>query len=198
MPTMPETDPSVDRTDERLRLANPTVDDGAALWRIARDSRVLDVNSPYAYLLWCRDFAATSAVARLGDDEQIVGFVTGYVRPDDPEVVMVWQVAVDAAARGHGVAGALLDRVFADARRRDPAVAYLETTITDDNAASRALFSAFAARHGTELVREPLFTEDHFPTGSGDEHAAGGHAAGGHAAELLHRIGPIPHPHREL
>lgn len=167
--------------DDAPHATNPTVDDGAAMWRIARDSQVLDVNSPYAYLLWCRDFAATSAVARLGDDDTVVGFVTGYLRPDDRSVVMVWQVAVDAAARGHGVAGALLDRMFDDARRREPAVAYLETTITDDNTASRALFAAFAARHGAGLVRSPLFEAQHFPDDSGD----------GHAAEVLHRIGPI-------
>lgn len=30
------------------------------MWAIAAASRVLDVNSRYAYVLWCRDFAATS------------------------------------------------------------------------------------------------------------------------------------------
>ncbi|MCZ9340443.1 diaminobutyrate acetyltransferase, partial [Streptomyces sp. TRM76130] len=47
-----------------LLIDRPRVTDGATLWRIARDSKVLDLNSSYAYLLWCRDFAATSAVAR--------------------------------------------------------------------------------------------------------------------------------------
>jgi len=179
---MSDADPPLEPADRSLRLDHPTVDDGAAMWRIARDSAVLDVNSPYAYLLWCRDFAATSAVARLGDDDTVVGFVTGYVRPDDRTVVMVWQVAVDAVARGHGVAGALLDRVYDDARRREVAVAYLETTITDDNAASRALFASFAERHGAALVTSPLFDASRFPADTGEQHAA----------EDLHRIGPIP------
>ncbi|HET8929656.1 MAG TPA: diaminobutyrate acetyltransferase [Acidimicrobiales bacterium] len=178
---MSDSDSPPDPADRSLRLAMPSVDDGAALWRIARDSHVLDVNSPYAYLLWCRDFAATSAVARLGTGGRVVGFVTGYVRPDDPSVLMVWQVAVDAAARGHGVAGALLDRIFAEAHRRAPSIAFLETTITDDNPASHRLFEAFATRHGTELSRSALFEAKHFPGDSGDDHAA----------ELLHRIGPI-------
>lgn len=178
---MSDTESATDPAEHSLRLAEPTVADGAALWRIARDSHVLDVNSPYAYLLWCRDFAATSAVARLGPEMRVVGFVTGYVRPDDPSVLMVWQVAVDAAARGHGVAGALLDRVFAEARRNDASIAFLETTITDDNYASLRLFEAFATRHGTELRRSALFEAQHFPGDSGDDHAP----------ELLHRIGPI-------
>ena len=33
-----------------------TLDDGAAMWRIARDSRVLDLNTSYAYLIMARDF----------------------------------------------------------------------------------------------------------------------------------------------
>ncbi|CAO0837892.1 L-2,4-diaminobutyric acid acetyltransferase OS=Streptomyces microflavus OX=1919 GN=ectA_1 PE=3 SV=1 [Streptomyces microflavus] len=57
------------------------MEDGAAIWRIARDSEVLDLNSSYSYLLWCRDFAATSAVAR-GEDGEPIAFVTGYIRPE--------------------------------------------------------------------------------------------------------------------
>lgn len=52
---------------EDLTLDTPRVEDGAAIWRIARDSKALDLNSSYSYLLWCRDFAATSVVARDAD-----------------------------------------------------------------------------------------------------------------------------------
>lgn len=176
---MTERPPTTPRTP---RFTEPTVADGAAMWRIANDSRVLDVNSPYAYLLWTRDFAATSIVVRVRDDD-IVGFVTGYVRPTDPSVLMIWQVAVDEAARGRGLAGVMLDEVFARTRRHQPLVEYLETTITDDNAPSRALFAAFATRHDAELVRSPLFEAQHFPDGSDDPHAP----------EVLNRIGPVPH-----
>ena len=76
------------------------------MWRMARDSRVLDLNASYAYLLWCRDFAGTSIVATV--DGRQVGFVTGYLRPEHPDVLMVWQVAVDAEHRGRGLAGRML------------------------------------------------------------------------------------------
>ncbi|CAM5451691.1 hypothetical protein SFUMM280S_06955 [Streptomyces fumanus] len=95
-----------------LQIDCPRVTDGAALWRMARDSKVLDLNSSYSYLLWCRDFAATSAVAR-AESGEAVGFVTGYVRPDRPDTLFVWQVAVDAAYRGRGLAAALLDGLAA-------------------------------------------------------------------------------------
>ena len=47
---------------EGLRIDRPEVADGAALWRIAKDSRTLDLNSSYSYLLWCRGFAGPSAL----------------------------------------------------------------------------------------------------------------------------------------
>lgn len=155
-----------------LQIAVPDLADGAQMWRIARDSQVLDVNSSYAYLLWCRDFADTSAVARIG--AQAVGFVTGYVRPSTPDTVVVWQIAVDESARGRGVAGALLDRLVD--RLAAQGVNRMETTITEDNLASRRLFEALASKLGCDFDRSALFADQHFP----DDHEA----------EDLYRIGP--------
>ncbi|MCM2577542.1 diaminobutyrate acetyltransferase [Streptomyces meridianus] len=159
---------------EGLKLDAPRLEDGSALWRIARDSRVLDLNSSYSYLLWCRDFAATSVVARDADGDP-VGFITGYLRPDQPQTLFVWQVAVDEAQRGRGLAGALLDGLAARVCAAH-GVRALETTITDDNAASIRLFTSFAQRHHASVNRDVLF--DSFP----DE---------GHDPEVLYRIGPI-------
>ncbi len=163
-------DPSND--EPVLTVGPPTVEDGVAMWRLAGETGVLDVNSRYSYLIWCRDFAATSVVAKL--DGEVVGFITGYRRPDAPNVLLVWQVAVGAAARGRGVAGTMLDRVFAQA----PGVAFMETTVTPDNEASIAMFTAFARRNSTEIHRSDLFSADLL----GD----------GHEPENLYRIGPIP------
>jgi hypothetical protein len=87
-----------------LDLRAPTVADGPMRWRMATDSVTLDVNPPCAYLLWCRDFSATSVIASL--DGHPAGFVTAYRRPEQPATVMVWQMAVEAARRGAGTAGA--------------------------------------------------------------------------------------------
>ncbi|MFE3738731.1 diaminobutyrate acetyltransferase, partial [Streptomyces sp. NPDC059134] len=59
-----------------LTIDAPRVEDGAAIWRIARDSEVLDLNSSYSYLLWCRDFAATSVGGR-GDGGGPLALGTG-------------------------------------------------------------------------------------------------------------------------
>ncbi|MFI1399690.1 diaminobutyrate acetyltransferase [Streptomyces sp. NPDC020681] len=154
----------------------PRVEDGAAIWRIARDSKVLDLNSSYSYLLWCRDFAATSLVAR-GTDGEPIAFVTGYTRPDRPEALVVWQVAVDHAHRGRGLAGVLLDALTAKTAG-ERGVRELETTITPDNAASDRLFTSYAQRHGARVEREVLFDGGLFPEGT-------------HQPEVLYRIGPI-------
>jgi L-2,4-diaminobutyric acid acetyltransferase len=158
------------RTPE-VSIGRPSRADGVALWELAAASKVLDVNSRYAYLLWCRDFAETSVVARA--DGRVVGFVTGYRRPDDVRTLMVWQVAVHADVRGLGVAGRMLDTLF----DLVPGVDHLETTITPDNESSVALFSGFARRRGAEVSRTELFGSELL--------------GGDHEPELLFRIGPI-------
>ncbi|MFW6599709.1 diaminobutyrate acetyltransferase [Propionibacteriaceae bacterium Y2011] len=139
---------------------------------MAGESEVLDVNASYAYLLWARDFAATSVIATDPTGEPC-GFVTGYRRPDQPDTLMIWQVAVDARMRGRGLARQMLDHLTA----RVPSITALETTITADNEASIALFSSFARGQGATLRTEPLFGAADFPDG--------------HDAEELYRISPI-------
>lgn len=163
---------------ESIAIDPPGIADGAALWRIARDSEKLDLNSSYAYLLWCRDFPDTSAVARI--DGEAVGFVTGYLRPGTEDTLLVWQVAVDPRHQGKGIAGALLDHLLD--RLVDRGVRYLETTVTADNVASNRMFDSLAQRRSAPSARTELFGADEFPDG--------------HAAEFLHRIGPFS-PARE-
>ncbi|WP_175411029.1 diaminobutyrate acetyltransferase [Streptomyces sp. TRM64462] len=157
-------------------IDSPRVEDGAAIWRIARDSEVLDLNSSYSYLLWCRDFAATSVVARDTADGEPIAFVTGYLRPDRPGTLVVWQVAVDHGHRGRGLAGTLLEALAT--RVSDRGVHTVETTITPDNTASDRLFTSFAERRGASLEREVLFDGGLFPEGT-------------HQPEVLYRIAPI-------
>jgi diaminobutyrate acetyltransferase len=164
---MPST-PSVPFT-----LRSPTVDDGAALWRLARAVGKLDVNSSYAYLLWCRDFAATSVIA-LSQDEP-AGFVTGYRRPDEPEILLVWQVGVSPDHQRLGLAAAMLDHLLV--QHLAAGGRWVETTVTSDNLASLTLFRRFAERHGTEVDEHPLFEPSQFPDP--------------HEAEHLLRIGPF-------
>ena len=159
-------------SSQDLQIRPPSLADGADMWRLARDSGTLDLNTSYAYLLLARDFAASSRLAL--QDGEAVGFVLGYLRPTAPGTLFIWQIAVDASQRGKQVAGRMLDALLEDL----PQVTQLETTITEDNTASQRLFASFARRHGAEERIEPLITEQHFPDA-------------GHGAELLHTISPL-------
>jgi diaminobutyrate acetyltransferase len=158
---------------EALAMRSPTLEDGATMWRIAAESKVLDLNSSYAYLLWCRDFARSSVVATV--DGEPVGFVTGFIRPDRPDTLMVWQVAVDSDFRGRGLAKRMLDHLVD--RLASESVTWLETTVTPDNQASARLFASFADARDAQLVREPGFAAELFPDG--------------HETEVLFRIGSL-------
>ena len=159
-------------SSQDLQIRPPSLADGADMWRLARDSGTLDLNTSYAYLLLAHDFAASSRLAL--QDGEAVGFVLWYLRPTAPGTLFIWQIAVDASQRGKQVAGRMLDALLEDL----PQVTQLETTITEDNTASQRLFASFARRHGAEERIEPLITEQHFPDA-------------GHGAELLHTISPL-------
>lgn len=146
---------------DAVSFRSPQIADGVRLWEIAKNTEVLDLNSSYAYLLWCRDFSRTSIVSVV--DDQVVGFVTGYIRLDAPHTVMVWQVAVDADQRGKGLAGRMLTGLFD--RLAPEGVTHLETTISPDNEASIALFTALARRRNTTIARQDLFLPEDFPDG---------------------------------
>ena len=160
-------------SDPQILIENPTIGDGPDLWRLARDGGGLDLNSPYTYLLWCRDFSGTSVVARAG--ENAVGFVTGYRRPDADDTLFVWQVAVNPKYRGQRIGvrmlegiGDLIDKL---------GCRYMEATVTPDNTASLRMFASFARARGAELVKSEGFDSTLFPDN--------------HQPEDLIRIGPL-------
>ncbi|MCD0447208.1 diaminobutyrate acetyltransferase [Glycomyces sp. A-F 0318] len=157
-----------------LDLKTPTPADGPLMWELAIEAGGLDVNSRYAYLLWCRDFADASVVARSGD--RLAGFITGYRRPDSPDTLFVWQVAVGPDFRRRGLASRMLDHLAESSRSEG--VRFVEATVTPDNKASMHLFGSFAKANGADLTRDVLFSE----------HELGSD----HGPEVLHRIGPLP------
>lgn len=160
-------------SDSRMILRPARPDDAAAIWRALPDIGNLERNSAYAYLLLCSHFAETSLVAEQGGE--VAGFVLGYRPPVQPTAMFVWQVGVAPQARGHGLAGRMLDAVLALPGCRD--VKYLTATVSPDNAASLALFRGFARRHGVPCEEAPCFPGKLFPEPHPDEN--------------LLRIGPL-------
>ncbi|HEV7370915.1 MAG TPA: diaminobutyrate acetyltransferase [Arenibaculum sp.] len=156
-----------------LSLRNATFGDGADIWRLVGETGVLDLNSPYAYLMMGNWFADTSVVAAA--DGRLAGFVMGFSPPRQADTVFVWQVGVAAAMRGRGLGRRMLDALV---RRSPGAIRYLEATVTPSNEASEALFRGFARSRAARCAVSDLFPSHAFPTG-------------GHEAERLFRIGPL-------
>jgi L-2,4-diaminobutyric acid acetyltransferase len=121
----------------------------------------------YCNLLQCDHFADTCVVAELGGE--IVGWVSAYIVPNDPETLFVWQVAVSETARGMGVAKKMLAHLTAREICKD--VIKLQTTITADNEASWALFNSFADRLDATLERDAHYEKEaHFAGRHDTEH----------------------------
>ena len=138
------------------------------------DCPPLDTNSVYCNLLQCSHFAETAIIAK--SEGAAFGFTSGYRVPARPEVLFVWQVAVSKKARGQGLASRLLQAQLDSEACQG--VRFIETTITKDNDASRALFRAFAKKNGGVVEEFPHFDKlQHFQ--------------GKHDSEFLIRIGPF-------
>lgn len=145
------------------------------MFRIVKESKVLDVNSSYSYLLWSKYFNKTSIIAKC--DDEVIGFVSGFLLPESPDTLFVWQVAVDQDFRGYGLATKLI-RQLIDQADREKDVRYLEATVTPSNVPSSKLFQGLANKYDTDCSISECFTEDQFPDPD-------------HEAELTYRIGPI-------
>lgn len=137
----------------------------------------LDRNSLYLNLLQCTHFAETCVLAEGdGQGEGPSGFVSGYVIPQRPASLFIWQVAIAAAARGHGLAKRMLLDLLD--RPACSGVTHIETTITPSNDASWALFRSLARSLEAPLEQCVLFDRDQ-------------HLDGVHESEVLVSIGPF-------
>jgi len=168
-------------SDPLLTFRTPLPEEGVQLFDLIRGCPPLDVNSVYCYYLLVRHFAGTCVVAI--HQQQRVGCITAYLRPDKPDTLFIWQVAVVAAWRGKGLARGMLRSLL----ERDVcrSVTYLETTVSPSNLASRRMFERFADEQSCPVECLPFLGEDQFG------------AIAHHEAEDLLRIGPMqPHPPR--
>lgn len=161
----------------KLVFRTPTADDGPAISRLIAACPPLDPNSLYCNLLQCTHFADTCILAEQAG--HIVGWISGYRPPREPDSMFVWQVAVHPSARGQGLGQRLLYELFQLPGVRD--AARLITTVTPSNIASRRMFEGFANHHRATLQIRPHFTRDV-------------HFGGAQESEELISIGPIRVP----
>jgi L-2,4-diaminobutyric acid acetyltransferase len=145
----------------------PDSEDGAEIWELVRSCKPLDENSMYCNLIQCDHFRDTCVVAEV--EGEILGWISGYVLPNDPETIFVWQVAVSPKARGLGLGTRMLEHLLS--RKVCEDVCRMQTTITKDNDASWALFRKFADRQDAGIDSEAHFTKaEHFRNKHNTEH----------------------------
>jgi len=171
---LPDPNDSDAPTAGALTLRKPQATDGPAVTALIAACPPLDRNSAYCNLVQCTHFADHCVVAE--KDGELVGWVSGHRPPSNPDDFFVWQVAVSSAARGQKLANRMINHLIE--RPEQAGVTHLITTVTDDNAASWALFNGLARDWNTGLERTALFERE-------------AHFAGAHDTEYQARIGPL-------
>lgn len=162
-----------------VQLREPKAEDAAKLHRLVAECPPLDPNSLYCNLLHCTHFSATSVAAVCKDSqgqEDLLGFISAYIPPAQPETLFVWQVAVAEKARGRRLAARMLDAILERPVCRE--VRYVDTTITPGNEASWNLFRSWARHHNAPAQSRVIFERNR-------------HFEGRHEDEHLMRIGPF-------
>lgn len=130
--------------------------------------------------MWCEIFAGTSVVAYEEDSKNPVGFISGYIRPDAPDTLFIWQVAVHESQRGQGLATKMLFELLE--RQVCKSVEYIEATVSPSNKPSQNLFLGLAQKLHTNYQVSDYFMVEDFPQDeSGEEHEE----------EWLYKIGPF-------
>lgn len=160
--------------EKGIHLREPTENDGAKMYALVKKTKALDLNSPYSYLMWAKYFHKTSIVAVKNED--LIGFISGFLQPHEPQTLFVWQIAVDKSQRGKGLATHLLIQLLK--QLENVPIRYLEATVTPSNAPSKNLFTGLADKLNTNCEVKACFSADQFPESA-------------HEPEFLYRIGPI-------
>ncbi len=165
--------------NQLLEFAEPYGELGHQVAQLVKRCPPLDPNSTYCNLLQCEHFYSTSCSV-LTTQKELVGFVSGYLLPQKPDTLFIWQVAVDPSQRGKNLGQRMMLHILS--RDVCKEVQFLETTVTNDNKASIAMFSRLADfLKAPDVSKTVLFDKQK-------------HFLGLHDSEVLFRIGPFSPP----
>jgi L-2,4-diaminobutyric acid acetyltransferase len=154
----------------------PNEKDAVAVWRLVQESDNLDKNSFYCYFLLCTFFSRTCAVAEY--EGGLVGFVSGFLLPQSPSTLFLWQIRVSAGMKSKGIGYALITDIL---NRHEHSIDTLKASIYPNNERSQALFRSIAKKLEAQLtIEENFITKEMFPIEMTN-----------HEPEFLFTIGPI-------
>ena len=135
-----------------IRQARPQ--DGAMIHHLICSCPPLDTNSVYAYFLLTNHHHKTCFVAE--EQDEIIGAVTAYRLPEDPQILFIWQIAVAEKARGKGLASQLLSQLLQECDD----IHTIHTTISPSNEASLASFRRLAQKLNAEFTTQTFLKEN--------------------------------------
>lgn len=148
----------------------PKKEDGKHIFKLIKDGGVLDLNSQYLYLLQTTHFQNTCCV--IEDQNNIIGFVSGYYLPKDSKKLFIWQVAVKKEYRGQNLAFLMINDIV---KRED--INYILSTVSPSNNSSKRVFEKCANYYNTKIEKSTLFSLEDFISS--------------HEEEIQFKIGPI-------
>lgn len=135
---------------------------------------MLDLNSPYSYLMLCRYFNKTCVISEF--DNRIVGFVSGFFLPESPDILFIWQVAVHNKNLRQGLALSMLKYLIA--KNSAKPVRFVKMTVNPTNKAAHKLYRKLASELKTTIKETKGFPSCLFPGSN-------------HEEEVMLSIGPL-------
>lgn len=151
-----------------INYRRPKLEDGLKIYQLIADSPPLDLNSSYLYFLQSSHFADTCVLAE--KNGELLGFISGYMRPDKPQELFIWQMVVANAGRGQGIAKGLVKTLIKQSMTfNQQPLQSISCTISPSNQASQGVFKSLAKHFGLTLESSDFLTDAHF---AGQDHEA--------------------------
>jgi L-2,4-diaminobutyric acid acetyltransferase len=96
---------------------------------------------------------------------EITGFVSGYLLPQNPNILFIWQVGVDTSMQGKGLAKKMIRFLI----ERQSGIDTVHTTVSPSNIPSNRLFDAIAKEYDTTIEHQTFLSEEDFEAGHEEE-----------------------------
>lgn len=157
----------------KMQISKPSKEFAKDIYNLVKNTKVLDLNSEYLYLLQTTHFKNTCSMFIF--EKKVAGFVSAYRIPDFPNKLFIWQVAVDAEFRGKGIAQKLILEILKREENKD--IEYINTTVSPSNYASIKVFDKLTSTLQTQITSKSFLEKEDFTNQ--------------HEEEVLYEIGPF-------
>jgi L-2,4-diaminobutyric acid acetyltransferase len=135
------------KTNRMYNIRRAKRGDLEGIYALVKETRVLDVHTPYTYWVMNEGYEKLMLVADNGGE--IIGYVGGLSAFREPNATFIWQIGVLPSWQRRGIGMALLDKFVESSIKIGATKIY--TTISDQNEASLLLFASFTQKISKSL-----------------------------------------------